>query len=447
VKSHTLLLTALLGSTCAALPACFSREEIHQRVAQAFEAETGWSSASLLDRALAVAWNTAGINSAEILLFLLTLVPWLLLFILLALIASRLRLETASWIRSLGLLGAIVLGLHGLLETHHARRSDLRTPELIGPLALAGAASTSTGRVLVDHRASAFARMFGLPAHSDPSALADPLQSPLAWRTEHRKAPFSAVVLTYPFTTSRPLIEMLQAAPGWTLARLDNQGIIFRASPSISVMPSVQQARDLFESPRDQALWLAQSSIVLDAVGQPSAATALLDEALALAPTDDRVLTQAASLSAAHGKWRRAKSEARAAVDANPRSIPARYLLALTSMKTGALDSALEESEKLVRLAPHDASSHLLRARIADAAKDPATEAASLERLLAIAQSNNHPTEGIRILLGQAWARAGFPAQALENHKAALDADLTPDQRKQIEESIEQIESRALSGR
>lgn len=445
MKSRTLLLTALLGSTCAALPAFFSREEIHLRVAQAFEAETGWSSASLLDRALAVAWNTAGINSAEILLFLLTFVPWLLLFILLALIASRLRLETASWIRSLGLLGAIVLGLHGLLETHHARRSDLRTPELIGPLALAGTAST--GRVLLDHRVSAFARMFGLPAHSDPSALADTLQSPLAWRTEHRKTPFSAVVLTYPFTTSRPLIEMLQAAPGWTLSLLDNQGIVFLASPAVSVMPSVQQARDLFESPRDQALWLAQSSIVLDAVGQPSAATALLDEALALAPADDRVLTQAASLSAAHGKWQRAKSEARAAVDANPRSIPARYLLALTSMKTGALDSALEESEKLVRLAPHDASSHLLRARIADAAKDPATEAASLERLLTIAQSNNHPTEGIRILLGQAWARAGFPALALENHKAALNADLTPDQRKQIEESIEQIESRALSGR
>jgi predicted Zn-dependent protease len=172
-----------------------------------------------------------------------------------------------------------------------------------------------------------------------------------------------------------------------------------------------------------------------------------MEEALKLAPADSAVLAKAASLSSAHGKWRRAKSEAEQATARDSRSISARYLLALACMKTGSLDRALDESATLVRLAPSDAASHLLRARIAEAANDPTTEADALERLLDIARTQNQPTEGIRILLGQAWARAGFPEQALQNNRAALAGELTPRQRKLIEDSIELIERRARPAR
>jgi len=444
VNSRILLLTALPASTCAALPAFFSREGIYTRVAEAFEA--GWGATSPVNHALAAAWRLGGIHASEALLFLLTFLPWMLLFAIIGLATHRLHRGNASRIRLAALIGALALGALGLRETAHAIRTDVRTPELAGPVLLATEATSLDGHVLLDRRTRAFALMFGHQVSNEPVS-PETLQSPLAWRTAHRESPFSAVALAYPFDSSRQLFETLSASPDWTLAKIDNQGVLFRNAASSTEIPSAQTARTLFDSPREQAFWLAQSALVLQSTGQNSPATALMEEALKLAPADSAVLTKAASLSSAHGKWRRAKSEAEQATARDSRSISARYLLALACMKTGSLDRALDESATLVRLAPSDAASHLLRARIAEASNDPTTEADALERLLDIAQTQNQPTEGIRILLGQAWARAGFPEQALQNNRAALAGELTPRQRKLIEDSIELIERRARPAR
>lgn len=402
-----------------------------------------------VDQAIATVWDIGGIHAAEALLFSLTFLPWATFFAGIALAARRLGHVNASRVHLAATIGALVLGAHGLREMVHAIRSDVRAPELAVPVALASDALSTGGRVLLDPRTRACARMFGHQPYespSEPGALRQILQSPLAWRNAHRESPFSAVALAYPFDLSGPLFETLSASPDWTIAKIDNQGVIFRPAPARMEPATAQTARALFQSPREQALWLAQAALVLQSTGQSEPAAALVEDALALAPHNPAVLAKAASLSAAHGKWHRAKSEASEALAADPRSVSARYLLALACMKTGALDNALAESATLVDRAPKDAASHLLRARIAEAANDPATEAASLERLLHITQSQNQLTDGIHILLGQAWARAGFPQQALKNHRAALSGDLSPEQRQLIEESIELIESRTLPG-
>lgn len=447
MNSRTTLLIALPASICAALPAFFSRERIYNSVAGAFDATSG--DTSLFNQALGTAWRLGGIQGAETLVFLLTFLPWMTLFTGVALATRFLTPTNASRLNITAMLGTFVLGAHGLVETVHAIRTDVRSPELAGPVRLAAEALAGGGRVLLDPRTRAFGQMFDFQA-KDVSVTLDALpkilQSPLAWRTAHRESPFSTVALSYPFDLSKPLFESLSTSPDWTLTTIDNQGVIFRPTATRMALPAAETARDLFQSPRDQAIWLSQAALVLQSTGQSAPAVDLMAEALALTPDDPLVLTKAAALSAAHGKWQRAKSEAGEALAANPRSVSARYLLALSWMKTGALDKALDESAALVASAPNDAASHLLRARIAEAANDPATEAASLERLLDITRSQNQPTDGIQILLGQAWARAGFPRQALENHRAALSGDISPEHRKLIEETIELIESRALSG-
>jgi hypothetical protein len=83
-----------------------------------------------------------------------------------------------------------------------------------------------------------------------------------------------------------------------------------------------------------------------------------------------------------------------------------------------------------------------LQARIAAQNNDPATEIAALEKLVSLAKRRGQPAGDFHALLGQAWARRGFPDQAMANYQAALDANPPADVRKQIEESMEVIRRR-----
>ena len=450
MKPRVLLLCGAFASIVAALPAFFSRESIYLDVAGAFESRSGERSLPALLNAMAFAWQKGGVIAVEALLFSVTFLPWVALFAVLSILLTRLPARVASALHRIVIVGMLILGAHGLWQTYHAYRNEIRNPSLCGPLRLIREASAIEGRTLLDPRASAWAAMFNIPHAPDiptSETLLECLRSPLAWRTEHRKSPFSSVVLTYPFANSLPLLKMLADSREWTLSTIDSHGVVFSSS-SVGTQPaSTNVAQHLFNSQRDQAFWLSGTALILNQISQPASASALMEEALDLAPSNPRVLAMAASLSGAHGKWQLAKTQAESAVSEDRKSISARYLLALACLKTGSLDRALEESSSLVALAPNDARSHLLRARIAEAANDPTTETTSLERLLQITRQQNQPTDGVSILLGQAWSRAGFPNQALEHYRAALNGELTPEQRTTILENIDLIESKSLQKR
>ena len=84
-----------------------------------------------------------------------------------------------------------------------------------------------------------------------------------------------------------------------------------------------------------------------------------------------------------------------------------------------------------------------LQARISREANDPTTEIAALEKLLALAQKQKQEPTLSHIHRSQAWAKRGFATQALENSNAALRGNLTPAQRKELENAKGTIQDRA----
>jgi len=110
--------------------------------------------------------------------------------------------------------------------------------------------------------------------------------------------------------------------------------------------------------------------------------------------------------------------------------------------ESGAVSKAADEISSLAARHPNDSQILRLQARIASANNDPSTEVAALEKLLSIVQKQKQPTQNLRVLLGQAWAKRGFPVQAMENYQAALEANPPPEVKKQIEEAIATIRQR-----
>jgi tetratricopeptide (TPR) repeat protein len=154
------------------------------------------------------------------------------------------------------------------------------------------------------------------------------------------------------------------------------------------------------------------------------------------------VLLCAASLASEKGLWSEAREAAGKVLELRPSSAPASYLLALSLFESGALSKAAAKIHRLADRHPDDSQILRLQARIARADNDPSTEVASLEKLLALAKKGGQPVGTLHILLAQAWAKRGFPDQALENYQAALEAKPPPDLKNQIEEAMGTIRQR-----
>jgi cytochrome c-type biogenesis protein CcmH/NrfG len=178
-------------------------------------------------------------------------------------------------------------------------------------------------------------------------------------------------------------------------------------------------------------------------LGKNKDAREWMSKARQTAPRDPLVLTQSATLAAALKQWPTTKKEAELALKEDPSSTQARYLLALALLETGNISGAAEESATLSAKASNTPSVLWLQARISREANDPTTEIAALEKLLALAQKQKEEPTIIHIHLAQAWAKRGFATQALENYNAALKGNLTPAQRKELENAKGTIQDRA----
>ena len=165
--------------------------------------------------------------------------------------------------------------------------------------------------------------------------------------------------------------------------------------------------------------------------------------ALEMAPDNASVLLYAGSLASSEGRWSDAREAASKALRLNPASPQASYLLTLSLFEAGALSKAAASIRSLAERHPEDFQILRLQARIARADNDPSTEVAALEKLLALAKKQKQPVGNLHVLLGQAWAKRGFPKQALENYQAALEKNPPPDLKKQIEEAMATIRQRS----
>lgn len=445
MKKFAFLALCLAAALAAGSGSFFDRAETMQRAASGFAARHGLVEAGLRDKLVSLAFELGVWTTADALRGLGTAVPVFLSLLLAAALVSRLPW---NWVRrGRRLLPLLALGVFawGAWNGFSVWHDGIRDPRLLAASELLGKAAKIQGRVFFSPNALFLAPLFAPEKLEPKSSLTEVARLsafPAEWRAEDRKSPFSAVVLTGQLAQSNPLLEMLAALPGWRLAATDNHGVLFVRGGRGTEEPTIESAKNLFQNPADQALYLAQSALILEAVQRSESARKLMSHALEIAPDNPRVLLCSASLASTEGRWSATRDAAKKVLKKMPDSSPAAYLLALAMFESGAVSKASAEIATLAARHPNDAQILRLQARIASADNDPATEVDALEKLLSLAKKQKQPTENLLVLLGQAWAKRGFPEQALENYQAALAANPPPEVKKQIEESMATIRQR-----
>lgn len=402
---------------------------------------------SWTDRLVALAAGTGRWEFAEIVLATASAAPWILGFLALFFFAGRtpdrwrkpvLAMVWACWLAA---------SAAGIWNGWNAWQNRVKNPQLVAPIALLENATGRSGRIFVNPSAliSVAAVNPGLiDSTSSPVELAILVQSPTKWRAEHRKNPFSAVLLAGNLTEAKPLIRHLLDSPDWHVARVDNQGILFLPGGQPGQFESETPP---FESPQERAAYLSQYAICLDAAGQKTAANERMDEALEISGNEFPILVRAASLAAFQGRWERARLLAVKADKCRPGSFEAEYLLAWSLLETRAFGKAFDLTSRLARSHPQDPTILMLHARASRASKDFTAETATLEQLLHLAKNDPASTSRIHLFLGQSWAQRGFPDQAMAHYKLALDGDLSRAETRDIREAMKTIDEKRLKTR
>lgn len=446
MKKPVFIILSLAAAIAAGSGSFFDRAETMQRAASGFAGRHGLVDAGLRDKLVAIAYEFGGWITADALRGLGTAVPVFLSLLLSLALVSRLPWNWARWGRRFLPVVAIGVLAWGVWNGSSVWRHGIREPRLLAPSELLAKASQINGRVFFNPNALFLAPLFAsekLDPNSSLQSAARLLVSPAEWRAEDRRAPFSAVVLVGQLSQSAPLIEMLQSAPGWRLAAIDNHGVLFVRGGRGAEEPTPESAQALFSKTPDRAFYLAQSALILKSLHRSEAAQSLMRHALEMAPDHASVLLYAGSLASLEGRWSDVREAASKALHLNPTSPQASYLLSLSLFEAGALPKAAACIRSLAERQPEDYQILRLQARIARADNDLSTEVAALEKLLALMKKRSQPVGNLHVLLGQAWAKHGFPEQALENYQAALDANPPSDLKSHIEEAMATIRQRS----
>lgn len=441
------ILSAIVAGIAVASGGFFFRAADIASVGFGLAAKAGIPVGSWSDRLAATAFGVGGWTAVVVVKSLLVALPWtagiVAVFWAAGKLPARRRLGgmAVAWLFCAGVAG------FGFWNGAGAWRRQIRDIRLLAPSDLLGDADRDGGRIFYGPALTGHVALFA-PRLLDPSldqrGRADRLRSLAPWRNDENS--FSGVVLSGSLSESRVLGDYLLSSPGWYLKRVDNQGLYFRRGNAPDVVPApADQASGEYGIPRERGIFLAQSAISLDASGLKIPARSTMDLALKTSPDDAFVLGQAASLAASQGRWAETRSLAERALAKEPSSRQAAYLQALAFLETRAFEKALAATERLIAVRRPDTHSLLLHARAAQAAKDYTGEVASLEKLLALSEAAGVPATQVHIYLGQAWARRGFPEQALEHYQAALGGELAATQERDIREAIQTIKTSRLS--
>jgi tetratricopeptide (TPR) repeat protein len=398
-----------------------------------------------VENLLALAWERGGWIAADLVRSLETAAPVFFILIVAVLLSGLLPEKWKRPARWIWIAGVLLIFSWGLWNGWKAWLSAVREPRLLAPLDLFERAQGQAGRIFFNPNALFHAALFapGKIENEMSFEQSAKLQSSLAdWRAEDRKDPFSGIVFAGADVRASPFLEMVRSMPGWSLAKVDNHGLFFVRESTVSEPANRDLAKEKFAEVDTQALYLAQAAMIQQAIGQPEKARELFSDAFEISQTNPHVLVLSAHFAASEGRWADTLEAVRSVLKKNPWSIQARYLEALALFESGSLSKAVEKSHALAESRPNDSAILGLQARVAAQNNDPATEIAALEKLVSLAKRRGQPAGDFHALLGQAWARRGFPDQAMANYQAALDANPPADVRKQIEESMEVIRRR-----
>ena len=428
----------IMASVAAASHCFFTRtESLRASIAGSGEV-AGWH-----DRLAAAGHALGGWPGADTARALATATPVLIAFFSLYWLTQRLPARFKKQAQ-LGLcIAALSVTFFGFYKTFRDAQRDIRDVRLLAPVDLLKTVEATEGRVFMNASALSASRLLAptVVPRAPASEMIPPLtNSPVRWREEEHQSPFTAILLAVPLASSRPLVEMISSSPEWQLAQVDNQGLLYlRRSSTKKNAITVP----VFSSIGDIALYDAQSAMVLHFLGKNKEARDLMSKARQSAPENAFVRTQSAILAASLRQWATTREEAESALKMDSTSTQARYLLALALLETGNISGAAKESALLSAIASDDPSALWLHARISREMNDPTNEITSLEKLLELAIKQNEEPTLIHIHLAQAWAKRGFATQALENYHAALQGNLSPKLRLELENAKSTIQSRS----
>ncbi len=443
-KALPIVLVCLAAALAASIGPFLDREETLRRVASGMAANAGLLESGAMETLCAFAWKRGGWGAADLVSASETAAPVFLLLVLAAFLVTRLPEKFQRSARWIWIAAAVSVFCWGLWNGWKTWPDAIREPRLLAPVDLLEKTRQLEGRIFFNPSALLLAPLFAPSKIESGSTLEQSarLHASLAdWRAEDLKNPFSGIVFAGGDVRPSPFLEMIRSMPGWSLAVADNQGLLFVREQTAPEFASLDSAKHKFATPEHQALYLSQAAMVQQAIGLPEKARQLLGGALEVSETN-QVLVHAAQFAASEGRWADVLETAGSVLKKNPRSIQARYLEALALFESGAISKAAEKSNALAGSRPDDSAILGLQARVAARNNDPATEISALEKLLALAKRRGQPTGNFHALLGQAWARRGFPDQALANYQAALDTNPPEDVRQQIEESMKVIRER-----
>jgi len=448
LRTRTLLIAALFAALIASSGAWFAPQATLQSAGQGAAAWAGLVGAPWGDRLVALGWGIGGWIGATAVRSAMVFGIWFAMLVggllLIRWATSRLKWERAGAIFCWG-VAVLVFGM-GAWEGVAGWKNNARDARLFAPVDLIALAKKNGARVFVNPSATfdvaALAPdLLGGRTLKDRAAM---MGSPVRWRAEDRENPSPGVLIAGTVPEARPLIEHLLASPDWRLAFVDNSGLLFvhGDGPNFSPRPDAEIVAgfDLDQ----HGYVLARTALNYHEAGLKVEARSLMSGAVERAPADPRVLTCAASLAASQGRWERARGDAEKALKLDPRSQQAGYLFALSLLETRVPDRAHSIASELVEQAPRDASTLLLHARTSRAANDPTSEIASLEKLLALAEGSSISRARVQIYLGQAWAKRGFPDQALAAYRAALKGGLSSGEESDVREAIKTIEDNRI---
>ena len=398
---------------------------------------------SWFNEVIATAYRLAGWPGADSARALLVFLPCLVFLSVFGLLSRRLASRLPGILFFITALSALAWGVN---DTIRSSRNDIRDLRLLAPVELFEAAAKTGGRIFVNLPAYEHAALLlpgGLERIPSPEMIGKMCASLALWREEDRKAPFSALIFTgNRIADIRPLVEGLSA--DWYLAGTDNHGLLFlRGIPAKET--SINKGAESYNDPRNQAIFLSQSALVLEALDRQVEARKMMEKALEIFPADAHVLVSSAMLAASQKRWPQAQKNAEAALALAPDSVQARYLLALALLETGCVTDAATESARLLGQRPLDPPILQLQARISRANNDSTAEIDALERLLSLEKKEDQATSPIHVYLAQAWARKGFATQALENYESALKGNLSPLQKNEIQAAIKNIRQKSGS--
>lgn len=273
------------------------------------------------------------------------------------------------------------------------------------------------------------------------------VSDPVKWRQLDQTKSFDAVLLNGRLSEYAPLLQHFLTSPDWSLAFVDNFGIVFTRGAKPWEPPAADELAKRFANPRDAALYLSQTALTLSIAGKNGEAIRYFEAAEKLAPAEAEIFARKAVFFNSRSRLGDAVAAADEALAINPDLLSAVQIKALAQLSAQQPETAWKTAMRLPELAPEDPYSLFIYARCANAVHAYSAETDTLEKVIALSQKQGMRVTNYQIFLGQAYAHRGLSKQAMDQLKqASLDPANTPEQKKEIEQTVALIQAQIGEG-